>query len=56
MKPEWYKCDNLPIEKMWGDDVIWLPGVIAGGDVRARYYFDAHGMMMMMIVFVFIIR
>lgn len=29
MKPEWYNLDEIPYDKMWKDDPIWLPRIIA---------------------------
>jgi len=25
MRPRWFDIDNLPLDKMWDDDRIWLP-------------------------------
>jgi 8-oxo-dGTP diphosphatase/2-hydroxy-dATP diphosphatase len=39
MRPEWFKVENLPFEKMWPDDSIWLPEVIEGKRVKASFIF-----------------
>lgn len=41
MRPRWYAIADVPYGEMWEDDVIWLPGVLAGGMVHMRFYFDA---------------
>jgi 8-oxo-dGTP pyrophosphatase MutT (NUDIX family) len=43
MKPEWFKVDNLPFENMWVDDPHWLPKVLAGLRLRAKFIFDTDG-------------
>lgn len=39
MKPAWFKNNKLPFDKMWPDDPLWLPHVIAGKFVRASFTF-----------------
>lgn len=41
--PAWYDLDALPYDEMWDDDRHWLPAVVAGGTVAARFRFDADG-------------
>jgi len=36
----WFKIDEIPLAKMWDDDQYWLPGVLQGGKVHKRFYFD----------------
>lgn len=43
MAPAWYPIDALPSDLMWEDDPFWLPGVLAGGRVHARFDFDGAG-------------
>jgi hypothetical protein len=28
MKPEWFDIEKIPYDKMWDDDIIWLPRVL----------------------------
>jgi len=41
MRPQWYKFADIPYAEMWDDDRLWLPGFLAGQDVRADFTFDA---------------
>lgn len=40
MKPEWFDVRNLPYDKMWSDDPLWLPHVLSEKYVRAKFIFD----------------
>lgn len=40
MRPEWYSKSDIPYDKMWEDDIHWLPKVLAGERVRAHFTFD----------------
>ena len=35
--PAWFAVDKIPFERMWQDNAHWLPRVLAGERVRARY-------------------
>lgn len=39
MNPHWFSIDELPFHDMWPDDPFWLPEVIAGSKVKARFSF-----------------
>jgi len=39
MRPDWFHQDKLPYEKMWPDDKYWLPEVLQGKYVTARFVF-----------------
>ena len=39
MAPQWFKISDIPYTKMWQDDPLWLPQVLAGQKVVARYQF-----------------
>jgi mutator protein MutT len=39
MKPRWFSIEEIPYKDMWPDDVFWLPKVIDGLFVRARFVF-----------------
>lgn len=37
--PKWFKINELPFNKMWSDDPLWLPHVLVGKSVRAEFAF-----------------
>ena len=39
MKPEWFTVDSIPYETMWPDDIFWLPKVLEGNHIEARFVF-----------------
>lgn len=39
MKPVWFKVDDIPFERMWKDGAHWLPRILAGERIRARFTF-----------------
>lgn len=45
MLPAWYALNELPLDKMWEDDALWLEQVLNGGRVNMRFYFDEQGVM-----------
>lgn len=38
--PFWCPVDSIPYEKMWADDIHWLPRVLKGEKVRGRFIFE----------------
>lgn len=36
-RPEWFDLDAVPYERMWADDLMWLPWVLEGEGVRAAF-------------------
>ncbi len=40
IKPEWYPINDLPYNKMWGDDEHWLPEVLRGNKVDAYFHYN----------------
>ena len=40
MKPEWFDIDKIPYDKMFPDDIYWLPLVIKGKIIEAFFKFD----------------
>lgn len=42
MKPQWFKYDEIPFEKMWPDDRQWLPFLFAGKNFNARFLFQGY--------------
>lgn len=41
MRPQWFSANELPYDKMWSDDRHWLPLVLAGNKINARFHFDS---------------
>ena len=39
MKPRWFKVDEIPFDEMWPDDEFWLPKVLNGKKVKAKFIF-----------------
>ena len=39
MIPQWFRLDQVPYEKMWQDGKFWLPPILAGETIRARFVF-----------------
>lgn len=40
IKPEWYPIDQLPVEFMWPDNLLWVPQVLAGQNVNGTFVYD----------------
>lgn len=38
--PLWTPLDRIPYERMWADDRIWLPLMLAGRSFRGRFLFE----------------
>ncbi len=38
-KPEWFSIDEIPYNRMWEDDIYWLPKVLEGKFVYGEFYF-----------------
>lgn len=38
--PLWFAVDAIPYGRMWADDALWLPQVIAGRSVSGDWIFD----------------
>ena len=43
MKPAEFLISEIPYDKMWPDDIHWLPKVLAGKKVRASFTFAEDG-------------
>ena len=39
MTPTWFAMDDIPFEQMWQDGAHWLPRILAGERIRARFTF-----------------
>lgn len=42
--PFWHPVGRIPWAQMWADDALWLPWVLAGKRVAARFLFDGEAM------------
>lgn len=40
MKPKWFDISKIPFEKMWPDDVYWMPLLLAGKKFKGKFLFD----------------
>lgn len=40
MRPKWFHVDKIPFHKMWPDDEHWLPLVLAGKKIKAKFWFE----------------
>lgn len=40
MAPRWFEKSAIPYSEMWPDDIIWLPLVLDGLKLKARFTFD----------------
>jgi len=38
----WYKFDNLPEERMWHDNTIWVPLILSGKNVKGKFVIGAN--------------
>lgn len=43
--PLWTPLDAIPWQRMWADDALWLPRLIAGERFRGRFIFDGDAML-----------
>jgi 8-oxo-dGTP diphosphatase len=43
--PVWCSLSALPFDRMWADDRLWLPHVLAGTTVSGRFVFDGDAML-----------
>jgi len=42
--PLWFDLAAIPYERMWADDPLWLPGMLAGRRFIGRFIFDGDRM------------
>lgn len=40
MKPQWFDFQNLPYDKMWPADKIWIPVYLEGRNISGRFKFS----------------
>ncbi|MCB1234535.1 MAG: 8-oxo-dGTP diphosphatase [Verrucomicrobiae bacterium] len=43
--PEWFAFGEIPYDRMWEDDIHWLPGMLEGRDFDAWFEFDGEAML-----------
>ena len=43
--PLWIAIDKIPYEKMWADDALWMPLLLAGKSFDGRFLFDGDEML-----------
>ena len=43
MSPAWFSLSEIPYEKMWEDDCLWLPKVLRGEYITASFTFGKDG-------------
>lgn len=43
MKPHWFPVAEVPYEKMWASDKEWLPVILSGKKIKAKYTYDHEG-------------
>ncbi len=43
MAPQWFLRNEIPFDKMWIDDKYWLPHVLQGDYIKARFEFTNDG-------------
>ena len=39
MMPKWFSVNEIPYDKMWDDDKIWLPHILNGEKIEADFVF-----------------
>jgi 8-oxo-dGTP pyrophosphatase MutT (NUDIX family) len=41
MKPEWFSTSEIPYDRMWPDDIYWIPEILKGKKLNANFLFDS---------------
>lgn len=41
MRPEWFSVNEIPYDKMWSDDIFWMPMLLAGKKFKGTFLFDS---------------
>lgn len=50
MAPRWFDKGKLPFEQMWANDPFWLPQVLAGQSLHAKFELDEQGQLVRSVV------
>lgn len=40
MRPQWFKLENVPWDKMWPGDIYWMKPVFMGNKVKGSFVFE----------------
>lgn len=40
MMPKWFSLNEIPYDKMWDDDKLWLPHILKGERLKADFIFE----------------
>ncbi|MCX6704485.1 MAG: 8-oxo-dGTP diphosphatase [Candidatus Woesebacteria bacterium] len=46
MSPKWFDLNEIPYDRMWDDDILWLPKVLNGKIVEGNFLFDENQKML----------
>ena len=46
MKPLWFDITEIPYSDMWPDDKLWLPLLLAGKNLQAKFHFKDNDVML----------
>jgi 8-oxo-dGTP diphosphatase len=39
IKPTWFSLEDIPFDEMWQDGAHWLPRILSGEQIQARFVF-----------------
>lgn len=40
MKPKWFQINEIPFDKMWSCDKLWLPLLLSGKKFKGKFFLD----------------
>ena len=40
MRPQWFNVDEIPFDKMWPDDLYWIPLFLKGKKFKGKFLLD----------------
>jgi 8-oxo-dGTP diphosphatase/2-hydroxy-dATP diphosphatase len=40
MRPQWFHIDEIPFDKMWTDDLYWMPLFLKNKKFKGKFVFD----------------